>query len=252
MGQKLGCEPSVAAESKDTVKLHIYDVSGTRIVEEANKLFRTLGTGAFHAAVEVFGKEWSFGFCEKGSGVFQCEPKQCSQHKYRESINMGDTDMTEEELTGVMDKLQAEWQGCDYDLLRKNCCHFSTELCRALHVQDVPKWVTNLAGAGATLNNGVQEGMVKGGETLDKAKAAAIIAAAKAGQVDEKYQIRGQAQARAQELLIKAGELEEKWEIHKHAENLANGVQEHATKLGGHLAGLFSPKAGQGSPASST
>lgn len=250
MGAKLGCEPSVGAESKDTVKLNIYDVSGTRIVEEANKIFRALGTGAFHAAVEVFGKEWSFAFCEQGSGVFQCEPRHCSQHTYRETINMGDTDLTEEEFGALIERLRSEWQGCDYDLLRKNCCTFSNELCTALHVQEVPKWVTNLAGAGATVNKGVQEAMVKGGEGLDKAKAAAIIAAAKAGEVDEKYQIRGQAQAKAQELLIKAGELEQKWELHKHAETFANGVQEHATKLGGHLTKMFGQTTGQGATAS--
>jgi len=214
------CTDTGVAETKDTVKLNIYDLAGNRAIEEANKVFRTLGTGAFHAAVEVNGKEWSYGFNEQGSGVFTCAPHGCSAHKFRESINLGDTDLTESEIADVLEKMKEDWQGHDYDLLFKNCTHFSKALADQLHAKEVPKWVTSLAGAGATTFKGLTEACVKGGEACNEIQAKAIIAAAKAGKIDEQYQIRGKVQAKAHELLVKAGELEEKWELQKHAENV--------------------------------
>jgi len=238
MGAQACSEPSVA-ETKDTVKLNIYDLAGNRVIEQANKVFRTIGTGAFHAAIEVFGAEWSYGYTSEDTGLFPCDPKGCASHKYRESINLGETDLTEKEVGALIEKFAAEWQGNEYDVVFKNCTHFTKAFAEALHVKEVPKWVTSLAGAGATVDKGVKEAMVKGGEALDKAKAASIIAAAKAGKIDEEYKVRGKVQARAEELLIKAGEIEAKFELGKQAEKLANDMQGHATRLGGQIAGLF-------------
>merc|ERR1719471_570998 len=44
-----------------------------------------------------------------------------------------------------------EWMSEDYDILRRNCCHFSAELCKELGVGPLPSWLTSLAGAGAVL-----------------------------------------------------------------------------------------------------
>ena len=38
------------------------------------EVLRVAGTGAFHAAVEVYRAEWSYGFTDEGTGVFCCEP----------------------------------------------------------------------------------------------------------------------------------------------------------------------------------
>ena len=32
------------------------------------------GTGAFHAAIEVYRVEWSYGFTDEGTGIFACDP----------------------------------------------------------------------------------------------------------------------------------------------------------------------------------
>ena len=49
--------------------------------------------GIFHGAVELehTGKEWSFGYCEQGSGVYDCPAKLNPLYKFRESINLGTT-----------------------------------------------------------------------------------------------------------------------------------------------------------------
>merc|ERR1712032_982970 len=91
-------------------------------------------------------------------------------------------------------QLKQEWIGTEYDLLRHNCCVFSNILCEKLGVGSIPSWVTNLAAAGATVGDGML--VVK-----DKAQRTAIMAAAKAGKVDAKYNIKGTAQAKAQEFM---------------------------------------------------
>jgi len=160
------------------VILHIYDVTTHDFVAVVNDALKRLpvGTGAFHGAVQVYGMEWSYGFTAEGSGVFYGPPKECPAHRYRESIDMGVTPLTEFQVAKLMQQLEEEWLGGDYDLLRHNCCSFCNEFCIRLQVGPIPAWVTNLAGAGATL----QEGAL---EVVSAGKAAMIIAAAKAGEV---------------------------------------------------------------------
>lgn len=108
-------------------------------------------SGALHGAVEVYGKEWSFGEKESGTGVYACEPMKCEEHQYRESIDMGETELTEEQVGALIQVLEVEWPGDSYDLLRRNCCTFSDEMCVALGVGHIPEWVNSLAGAGARI-----------------------------------------------------------------------------------------------------
>ncbi|CAJ1399903.1 unnamed protein product [Effrenium voratum] len=136
------CNPSGPAP----VIVHIYDVTGSAPVQYVNEVLRPMGTGAFHAAVEVHGKEWSFGQCKRGGGIFSCAPTCCELHSYREAIHMGHTDLTESEVESVIMEMQKRWRGKDYDVLRKNCCHFSDELCQLLGVGTLPSWVTSMAG----------------------------------------------------------------------------------------------------------
>mmetsp|Transcript_8342 Transcript_8342/g.15358 ORF Transcript_8342/g.15358 Transcript_8342/m.15358 type:complete len:254 (+) Transcript_8342:83-844(+) len=143
-----------ARMEKEPVLLHVYDVTGNTAVKGINSLLSTIGTGAFHIGVEVYGREWSYGYDERGdTGVFCCQPRGCDAHSYVKVLEMGDTTFKEYEVRAVIERLAAEWQGQDYDLLRCNCCHFSDELCRQLGVGPVPRWVTSLAGAGEALDD---------------------------------------------------------------------------------------------------
>lgn len=136
------------------VTLHVYHVTGLDAVRRVNKVLRAFGTGAFHAAVEVYGEEWSFGFTDDGgSGVFACPPRECEAHTYLKSVPMGNVPMPRAEVMKLIQQLAEEWQGEDYDLLHCNCCHFSEELCRRLGVGPLPRWVTNLAGTGAAVGD---------------------------------------------------------------------------------------------------
>eukprot|EP00931_Biecheleriopsis_adriatica_P077242 TRINITY_DN50846_c0_g1_i1.p1 TRINITY_DN50846_c0_g1~~TRINITY_DN50846_c0_g1_i1.p1 ORF type:complete len:565 (+),score=100.96 TRINITY_DN50846_c0_g1_i1:29-1696(+) len=159
------------------VTLHIYDL-GSKL-SGVNVLAKAIGTGAFHAGVEIYGREWSYGGTDGGTGVFHNPPRGCTAHSYRESIAMGFTSMTKQEVDKLILELAKEWQGPSYDLLRHNCCHFSDALCIRLGVGPVPSWVTSLAGVGAMLRS--QARMAVGGVAAAPNYAAQGVAAAAGG-----------------------------------------------------------------------
>jgi len=168
---KFGCcgpDPECCGPEPDRlpepVTLNIYDLhgKGRAIFKGINVLLRAAGTGAFHVGLEVFGQEWSFGHRDGSqTGVYSNAPRESELHSYRESISMGDTDLTEYEFVQLILSMSLEWTGDSYDMLTRNCCHFCDELCMHLHVSrpsfvPLPEWVNSLAAAGATLA-GVQD-----------------------------------------------------------------------------------------------
>jgi hypothetical protein len=97
--------------------------------------------GAFHAGVEIAGTEWTYG-CE---GVSENEPRRHPENIYAESIRIGETDLSSDDIANIVRKLQDVWRGEDYDMLRHNCCSFSRELCKELVGKPIPAWVDRLA-----------------------------------------------------------------------------------------------------------
>lgn len=143
--------------TEEPVTLHIYDVSSDSRVQRVNDLFRPVGTGVFHAGVEVFGIEYSYGHRDdRGTGVFTCEPRDNPYHTYREAVPMDVTTLSMREVHDIVLKMEKAWRGRDYHLISQNCCHFCNELFEALGVGQMPGWVTNLARTGASLVSGVQ------------------------------------------------------------------------------------------------
>lgn len=59
-----------------------------------NSVLNSLGTGAFHCGVEVYGQEFSFNYKPHGTGIFRCRPGNCPGHSYRTSVLMGEVKMT--------------------------------------------------------------------------------------------------------------------------------------------------------------
>lgn len=174
-----GYEPQVAQE---VIILHIYDVFADDRVQAVNNVFRSVGTGAFHAGVEAFGEEWSFGCTSGGSGITACEPKRNPCHRYREEVVMGTISMTPAEFEEVLKELEQQWLGPDYNLLTRNCCHFCDAFCRRLGVGPLPEWVSNLASAGATTLDFFSSATAAMNEAVG-------VAAEKAVELDERYNI---------------------------------------------------------------
>ncbi|XVE58480.1 hypothetical protein DITRI_Ditri04bG0172900 [Diplodiscus trichospermus] len=141
------------------VILHIYDVTNSgsdktnNTIVQINKIFKDgIGLGGiFHSAIQVYGDdEWSFGFCEQGSGVFSCPSGKNPMYTYRESMVLGRTNFSIFRVNQILRELSREWPGSSYDLLSKNCNHFCDEFCERLGVPKLPGWVNRFANAGDT------------------------------------------------------------------------------------------------------
>ncbi|KAM7494456.1 hypothetical protein LguiB_029065 [Lonicera macranthoides] len=139
------------------VILHIYDVTNSgsdktnNTIVQINKIFKDgIGLGGiFHSAVQVYGdEEWSFGFCEQGTGVFNVPHGRNPMYTYRECIVLGKTDCSIFKVNQIIRELSREWPGHSYDLLSKNCNHFCDEFCERLGVPKLPGWVNRFAHAG--------------------------------------------------------------------------------------------------------
>ncbi|KAL9994076.1 putative PPPDE peptidase domain-containing protein [Helianthus debilis subsp. tardiflorus] len=131
------------------VILHVYDVTNSgsdntnNAILQINRIFKDgIGVGGiFHSAVQVYGEdEWSFGFCEQGSGVFCCPAKKNPMYTYRECIVLGKTNLSKSKVNQILRELSREWPGNCYDLLSKNCNHFCNEFCELLGVPKLPGW----------------------------------------------------------------------------------------------------------------
>jgi PPPDE putative peptidase domain len=95
------------------------------------------------------GREYSFGGtrnrCSNVTGVFCSRPKQCPMHHYRESVYLGDCELTSQQVHCILEDLRPKWLAKSYNLFRKNCAFFSRELAVELGVGDIPEWVFALA-----------------------------------------------------------------------------------------------------------
>mmetsp|Transcript_23386 Transcript_23386/g.73237 ORF Transcript_23386/g.73237 Transcript_23386/m.73237 type:complete len:140 (-) Transcript_23386:4008-4427(-) len=73
-------------------------------------------------------------------------------YSYRETILLGVTALSPNQIREGIAKMQKEWPGRSYDLLAKNCCHFCEDFCVVLGVTPPPLWVNRFAkGADATV-----------------------------------------------------------------------------------------------------
>lgn len=131
-----------------TILLHVYD-NGSQRVQVVNKLLRPFNMGIFHCGVEAFGWEWSFSDCTlmQGTltGLFCCYPMRCRGFNYLETLKLGDTSLSEEQVLRAIGNLEKKWLKSDYHILRNNCYHFCEEFAAILGVNGLPSWVTSLA-----------------------------------------------------------------------------------------------------------
>jgi len=90
-------------------------------------------------STQVYGEdEWSFGFCETGSGVFSCPVGKNPMYTYWESIVLEETECGIAAVNQILRELSREWPGHSYDLLSRNCNHFCDVLYERLGVPKLP------------------------------------------------------------------------------------------------------------------
>eukprot|EP00923_Selenidium_pygospionis_P056687 GHVN01098934.1.p1 GENE.GHVN01098934.1~~GHVN01098934.1.p1 ORF type:complete len:195 (-),score=13.97 GHVN01098934.1:33-617(-) len=114
------------------VKVHVYDLM----------LDQAPFCGAFHTGVEVRGVEYSFA---ENAGVYEGRPKGASGCYYRETLDLGATDLQIRDVYRVLDELKMQFPGEAYDLVENNCNDFSDAFCRRLVGHGLPPHINRLA-----------------------------------------------------------------------------------------------------------
>lgn len=143
-------EHSLSSVSPNTILLNVFDLAAATATLNAmfcNSLVKSVG--AFHAAVEVYGKEFSFYQSGRGDpdacGICRsAHPRQHPHHLYRQSVVMGTTDLNDRQVMQVILGMADEWPARRYSIIRCNCIHFCHELLQRLNVGPVPRWVSGL------------------------------------------------------------------------------------------------------------
>jgi len=134
------------------VWLHVYDLdSVTAKINDWGA--RALGMGAFHCGVEVLGDEWFFVWGESSAssttGVLYSEPKSHMVHVYKESVSLGETPLTEDEVRNIIADAMDAWPADTYHIVNRNCVHFAEDLSKRLRVPEkFPAWVRGAPDAG--------------------------------------------------------------------------------------------------------
>ncbi|XP_044463947.1 deSI-like protein At4g17486 isoform X2 [Mangifera indica] len=98
----------------------------------------------------VHGKEYAFGAHDfPVSGVFEVEPRSCPGFVYRSSIPLGRVNMPRSEFRTFVESAASEYHGDTYNLISKNCNHFTDDIAWRLTGKHIPGWVNRLARIGA-------------------------------------------------------------------------------------------------------
>ena len=153
------------------VSLMVYDLKGEcnsmafpdrwaarvdALVALVNACASPCGLGVFHSGVAVGGREYAYGYCPEGSGVYTTAPGENPMYVFRAAVPLGSVALAPRELDARLRALRARWAGDGYDLLQRNCNHFAEDMARELGCEQLPPgYVNRLARAGDSASEAV-------------------------------------------------------------------------------------------------
>jgi len=146
------------------VYLNVYDL-GPMAKAMVNSWSKPLAClGMFHTGIQVLDEEFTFQAlrCKVGqdgnpkSGMCKHKPMHLPAHIYRESVWLGFSPLSKNEVAGCILHLAKEFLVVTYDVLLRNCVHFSERLAAELKTTEpFPRWTNDLARNLAWLQPGL-------------------------------------------------------------------------------------------------
>eukprot|EP01083_Nonionella_stella_P066018 173538_1 len=125
---------------KFRIEVNVYDLGSM------NGYLNPVGLGAYHTGVVISGAEYFFGGgTSDGTGVSVSDPGYAPGAAFRESIFMGEIQISRVELDRAIDRLRYDFKAADYHVIHLNCNHFSDALCMELLQKPIPGWINRMA-----------------------------------------------------------------------------------------------------------
>ncbi|KAI1503723.1 PPPDE putative peptidase domain-containing protein [Biscogniauxia marginata] len=114
----------------------------------------TMGASLLHSGVVINGKEYAYGGHDKRgvTGVYWTRPRtEPPGGTFKTEILHGFTFATQVEIDAIVRRASDEFDGTAYNLLTKNCNHFTSYLCQKLTGRPGPGWLNRAASIGVAL-----------------------------------------------------------------------------------------------------
>lgn len=114
----------------------------------------TFGASLLHSGVVINGREYAYGGHDKRgmTGVYWTKPRiEPPGGTFRCEILHGFTVRPQADLDNIIKEASEAFQGTAYNLLNKNCNHFTQYLCEKLTGRQGPGWLNRAASIGVAL-----------------------------------------------------------------------------------------------------
>ncbi|KAL6907309.1 PPPDE putative peptidase domain-containing protein [Trichoderma evansii] len=150
-GQRASRHRSTLSLQKTEIKIHVYDLLPPGRV--ASVLW-AVGASLLHSGVVINGREYAYGGHDKRgvTGVYWTKPRiEPPGGTFKCEILHGFTLATSEEIDTMLRQASEEFLGTSYNLLTKNCNHFTSYLCKKLTGDAGPAWLNRAASIGVAL-----------------------------------------------------------------------------------------------------
>ena len=132
-----------------TIYLNIYDLPEQ---ESRNEALQGVGVGFFHSGVEIRterGSQYEYSF--SNAGIQRTRPQLAAFGHLREQIFMGRLDNDLGWFTEQVNNLgRVDFRPYMYNIVHRNCNHFSDAFCKVLLNKAIPEWVNRAAQIAST------------------------------------------------------------------------------------------------------
>jgi hypothetical protein len=132
--------------------LHLIDL--LRQPGKIASILWTVGVSLLHSGVVINGREYAYGgHDQRGvTGVYWTKPRtEPPGGTFKSEILHGFTVRPQEEIEAILKEASEAFPGTSYNLLNKNCNHFTQYLCEKLTGRSGPAWLNRAASIGVAL-----------------------------------------------------------------------------------------------------
>ncbi|KAI0855211.1 PPPDE putative peptidase domain-containing protein [Xylaria cubensis] len=141
---------STLSLTRTEVVINVYDLLPPG---RLSSVLWTVGTSLLHSGVAINGKEYAYGGHDRPgvTGVYWTQPKtEPPGGTFRTEILQGVTFATQAEIDSIIQRASVEFDGSAYNILTRNCNHFTSYLCQKLTGRPGPGWLNRAASIGIT------------------------------------------------------------------------------------------------------